>query len=68
MVVARIHDNLTPHLAAGWKSITVTWKGGRRPMRWYGENLYYSDVPRGARGIEVCATDVAGNRTCERAE
>jgi hypothetical protein len=68
MVVARVHDNLTPHVAASWKSISVTWPGGRRPMTWYGENLYYSDVPRGARDIEVCAIDVAGNRTCARAE
>ena len=41
--------------------------GGRaaqHPMTWYGENLFYSALPRGVRRVEVCAIDIAGNETC----
>lgn len=34
------------------------------PMTWYGENLFWADVPAGASGVEVCAIDIAGNETC----
>jgi hypothetical protein len=37
-------------------------------MQWYGENLFRADVPPDAAGVEVCATDLAGNRTCARVE
>lgn len=37
-------------------------------MTWYGENLFRSAVPRGARQVEVCATDIAGNESCTRPE
>ena len=68
MVVARIHDNRTPYLAADWTSITVTWDGGREPLTWYGENLFYSVLPRGVQGVEVCAIDVSGNEACTAPE
>jgi hypothetical protein len=32
-------------------------------MTWYGEYLWRAEVPE-ADPIEVCATDVAGNRGC----
>lgn len=67
-VVARIHDNRTPYLAADWRATTVRWKGGRRPMTWFGEHLFYAALPRGIRVLEVCASDIAGNRTCARPE
>ena len=67
-MVARIYDNRTPYLAADWKSITVRWKGGQHPMSWYGENLFYSALPRGVQGVEVCAIDIAGNKTCAQPE
>lgn len=64
-VVARVHDNRTPYAAADWRSVVVRWNGGRTPLRWYGENLFRADVPREATAVEVCATDRAGNQTCE---
>jgi hypothetical protein len=63
-VVARVHDNRTPNMPHDWRSITVRWEGRQRAMQWYGENLFRADVPRGATGVEVCATDRAGSRTC----
>ena len=32
-------------------------------MTWYGENLFWADVPADTRA-QVCATDAAGNETC----
>ncbi len=67
-VLARVHDNRTPYAPEDWRSVTVRWTGGKRAMQWYGENLFRADVPRGARGVEICATDAAGNETCARVE
>jgi hypothetical protein len=63
-VLARVHDNRTPYAPEDWRSVTVRWTGGKREMKWYGENLFRADLPRAARGVEVCATDAAGNQTC----
>lgn len=65
-VVARVHDNRTPYAPEDWRSVSVRWTGGRRAMQWYGENLFRADLPRGARDVEVCATDRAGNETCAK--
>ncbi len=67
-VVARVHDNRSPYAPEDWRSVTVRWTGGKREMQWYGENLFRADVPRAARGVEVCATDAAGNQTCAPVE
>ncbi len=39
-------------------------RGGESPMTWYGENLFRVSLPEGAAGVEVCATDAAGNEAC----
>ena len=64
-VRARVHDNRTPNMPHDWTSVTVRWSGGERDLVWYGENLFRAPVPGSARDVEVCATDAAGNETCE---
>jgi hypothetical protein len=44
-------------------SVVVVDATGERPMTWFGEYLWRADLPDGD-WIEVCATDVAGNRGC----
>jgi hypothetical protein len=64
VVVARVHDNLTPYAPYAWRAITARWRGGSTPMQWYGENLFRAEVPASARDVAVCAVDLAGNRRC----
>jgi len=61
---ARVHDNRTPNMPHDWRSVVVRWDGGAVPMSWYGENLFWANVPDGASEVEVCATDRAGNEAC----
>ena len=63
-VLARVHDNRTPYAPHDWQSIVLRHDGGEEPMTWYGENLFWADVLAGYTGMEVCATDAAGNETC----
>jgi hypothetical protein len=63
-VLARVHDNRTPYAPHDWQSIVVRSSAGDVPMTWYGENLFWADLPEGASAIEVCATDAAGNEAC----
>ena len=63
-VFARVHDNRTPNMPHDWQSVTAHWHGGESPMTWYGENLFRVSLPEGAAGVEVCATDAAGNEAC----
>lgn len=63
-VLARGSDNETPNMPYEWESITATWDGGEAVMTWYGENLFTAAIPEGATGVQVCATDKAGNETC----
>jgi hypothetical protein len=65
-VLARIHDNRAPNLPHDWRSTVVSWPGRERPLTWYGENLFRAPVPSTVRTVDVCATDVAGNRRCVR--
>ena len=63
-VLARVHDNRTPYAPHDWQSVVVRSAAGDLPMTWYGENLFWADLPAEASGIEVCATDIAGNEAC----
>jgi hypothetical protein len=63
-VLARVHDNRTPNLPHDWRSIVVRSSGSDVPMDWYGENLFRAEVPAAAGGLQVCATDAAGNEAC----
>ena len=63
-VLARVHDNRTPYAPHDWQAIVVRSSAGDTPMTWYGENLFWADLPAGASTLEVCATDVAGNEAC----
>ena len=67
-VLARAHDNRTPNMPHDWQSVVARWDGGETPMAWYGENLFWANVPADASGLEVCATDAADNEACGRLE
>jgi hypothetical protein len=62
VLTARVTDH-TSSLATSLGSVVVVGPDGERPMTWYGEYLWRAEVPEGDP-IEVCATDVAGNRGC----
>lgn len=69
-VRARVHDNTSPNMPHDWRVVVLRWTSGgvaaEAPMTWYGEHLWRAtvDLPADATGIEVCATDAAGNSTC----
>jgi len=63
-VLARVHDNRTPYAPHDWRSIIVRTSAGDVPMTWYGEHLFWADLPAGTSAIEVCATDAAGSEAC----
>ena len=63
-VLARVHDNRTPYAPHDWLSIVLRHDGGEEPMTWYGENLFWAEILVGYTGLEVCATDIAGNEAC----
>ncbi|HEU5037753.1 MAG TPA: VCBS repeat-containing protein [Nocardioides sp.] len=67
-VVARVSDNLTPNRPYDWRRIVESSAGRDRAMTWYGENLFRDPGSAGARDLEVCATDAAGNKTCAPVE
>ena len=60
-LLARVHDNRTPYAPHDWQSIVIRHDGAETPMTWYGENLFWADLPAGTTSVEVCATDAAGN-------
>ena len=64
LVLARVHDNRTPYAPHDWQSIVLRHDGGEEPMTWYGENLFWAEIVVGYTGLEVCATDLAGNESC----
>jgi hypothetical protein len=64
LVLARVHDNLTPNMSYQWRKLVVRTSAGGVPMAWYGENLYRAKAPARGDDIEVCATDAAGNKAC----
>jgi hypothetical protein len=64
VVLARIHDNKTPNSPADWTSVLARWAGARATLTWYGENLFRVRLPSSANGVQVCAIDAAGNRSC----
>ena len=63
-LLARVHDNRTPYAPHDWQSIVIRHDGAETPMTWYGENLFWADLPAGTTSVEVCATDAAGNGVC----
>ena len=64
-VLARVHDNRTPYAPHDYQSIVLRFSGGETLMNWYGENLFWADLLADPSAVEVCATDIAGNETCE---
>ena len=67
IVRARVNDNRTPNMPHDWQSVEVRWNGADPvPMTWYGENLFSAPVQitNQDTGVQVCATDRAGNEAC----
>jgi hypothetical protein len=68
IVRARVHDRKSPTLPTEWRRVEVRWTSGTgagaTPLVWYGEYLWRAVVPTGARDLQVCAMDAAGNETC----
>jgi hypothetical protein len=62
-----VHDNRTPYAPHDWRTIVLRHDGGEQPMTWYGEHLFWTEIVVGFTGLEVCATDAAGNETCQGA-
>lgn len=67
-VRARVHSH-TRYLPGEFVALTVTWDGNGNPavpLQWYGEHLFRAiiEVPAGANGLQVCASDNHGNQTC----
>jgi hypothetical protein len=67
LVRARVHDFKTPNRPEDWTEVVVEWSGGKTPMTWYGENLFYARLGSAPASFRICATDRAGNRTCSPA-
>ena len=70
VLLARIHDRSTPVRQADFTVELVTLLGGEpsftTPGRWIGGQLWRIEpgiIPPEA-GVELCATDRAGNRSC----
>ena len=63
-VHARVHDHQSPSHLHDWKSVVLRAGGQDLPMHWYGEYLWYADLPSPMMQYEVCATDRAGNMAC----
>lgn len=67
-IFARIHDNKSPNMPQDWQKVYFkTYKGNVEiPLTWYGENLWWVEIPLENEGIsgEVCAVDAAGNERC----
>jgi hypothetical protein len=67
-VHARVHSNKR-YLPGELPTIEVMWDDSgdlSAPLGWYGEHLFRAtvEVPAGATGLRVCATDDAGNQSC----
>lgn len=69
-LVARVHDNKSPLLPQDLRSVTAYWELDGAPqhaaMQWYGEYLWRAVLPAGALATQLCASDAAGNRHCEK--
>lgn len=64
-VHARIHDHQSPSRIADWKSVVLKAGATDIPMHWYGEYLWFGDLPAGFSGaFQVCATDRNNNMAC----
>ena len=63
-VVARVHDNRTPNRPYDWRNVVLRTDTRKVAMVWYGEHLFRAPASPGMGKAQVCATDVAGNRTC----
>ena len=64
-VHARVHDHQSPSRIADWKSVVLKAGATDVPMHWYGEYLWFGDLPQGFSGAyQVCATDRNHNMAC----
>jgi hypothetical protein len=68
LVRARVHDLKTPNRPEDWTEVVVETRGGKTPMRWYGENLFFARLASAPADSRVCATDRKGNRACSQAK
>ena len=65
-VHARVHDHQSPSRIADWTSVQLQAGAMTIPMHWYGEYLWYGDLPPGFSGaFQVCAADRNHNLSCE---
>jgi MYXO-CTERM domain-containing protein len=70
---ARVHDNKTPVMPHDFTEVVVEFVAAddamtSLPMTWYGEALWrlrVDEVPVDSAYFQVCATDAAGNSTCD---
>jgi len=67
IVLARVHDFIGPSHPHDFSSVVLRVNGTDRPMKWYGEQLWRAAISleEMAATLEVCATDRAGNQTCQ---
>ena len=68
-VNARVTDGLSPYVPGHPANVWVTWDqvfDQFFALDWYGEYLFRAtiDIPDGATGLQVCATDGYDNQTC----
>ena len=70
-VLARIHDNKSPSRGHDWRKIELTWADlsgenrGKAKMQWVGEFYWRANIASYNIVGEICATDAAGNQSCE---
>ena len=69
VVYARVTDGASMSQAEQLRAVDVRSPGGEPiPMSWFGEFLFRATgpIPADASGVEVCASDAAGNEACVR--
>ena len=73
LIRARVHDNKTPVMPHDFTEVAVRFVAAddgmtSLPMTWYGEALWRlkaDEVPVDSVYFQICATDAAGNSTCD---
>ncbi len=73
LIRARVHDNKTPVMPHDFTEVVVRFVDAddgmtSLPMTWYGEALWRletDEVPVDSAYFQICATDAAGNSTCD---
>lgn len=66
VVLARVHDSLSPSRAHDWQEVVVANSDATQvDMSWVGEYLWRAVLPLDSfEEVRVCASDAAGNSAC----